>query len=94
MSLLEAWKMTRPALVNAKCAVLRGQVTRADGGLFYNGYEEFAAALDWLLQHPAQADLMGRSGRAYFERHYSWEVVMEKWERLLALARSGAGAVG
>jgi hypothetical protein len=27
---------------------------------------------------------MGRAGRAYFERHYDWQVVMEKYERLLA----------
>ncbi len=35
MALLEAWKMGRPALVNGECAVLRGQVQRADGGLYY-----------------------------------------------------------
>ena len=27
---------------------------------------------------------MGRSGRAYFERNYAWDVVMDKYERLLA----------
>ncbi|MCI0574217.1 MAG: glycosyltransferase family 4 protein [Myxococcaceae bacterium] len=95
MSLLEAWKVGRPALVNARCAVLRGQVTRADGGLYYAGYEEFASALTWLLEHRAEADRLGRSGRAFYELHYSWPVVMEKWERLLAAAaaagqRSGA----
>jgi glycosyltransferase involved in cell wall biosynthesis len=90
MSLLEAWKVGRPALVNARCAVLRGQVTRAGGGLYYSGYEEFAAALGWLLAHPDDADRLGRSGRAYFERHYSWPVVMEKWERLLAAAAASA----
>jgi len=84
MALLEAWKMGRPALVNAKCAVLRGQVQRAGGGLYYASYEEFAETLDWLLAHPAEADAMGRSGRAYFEAHYAWDVVMAKYERLLA----------
>lgn len=84
MALLEAWKMERPALVNAKCAVLRGQVQRAGGGLYYGGYEEFAETLSWLLAHPAQADAMGRGGRDYFERNYAWDVVMGKYERLLA----------
>jgi glycosyltransferase involved in cell wall biosynthesis len=83
MALLEAWKMGRPALVNGRCAVLRGQVQRANGGLYYGSYEEFSEALAWLLAHPAQADALGRSGRAYFERHYSWDVVMAKYERLL-----------
>ena len=83
MALLEAWKMERPALVNAKCAVLRGQVQRAGGGLYYGGYEEFAETLSWLLEHPEQADAMGCSGRAYFERNYAWDVVMAKYDRLL-----------
>jgi glycosyltransferase involved in cell wall biosynthesis len=84
MALLEAWKMQRPALVNGRCAVLRGQVQRANGGLYYGSYEEFAEALTWLLAHPAAADALGRSGRAYFERHYSWDVILQKYERLLA----------
>jgi glycosyltransferase involved in cell wall biosynthesis len=88
MALLEAWKMRRPALVNARCAVLRGQVQRAGGGLYYAGYEEFAETLGWLLAHPAESDAMGRSGRAYFERNYDWDVVMEKYERLLARVES------
>lgn len=85
MALLEAWKMARPALVNGRCAVLRGQVVRAGGGLYYNGYEEFLETLTWLLAHPARADELGRSGQAYFEQHYSWDVIMAKYERLLAL---------
>jgi glycosyltransferase involved in cell wall biosynthesis len=89
MALLEAWKMGRPGLVNGRCAVLRGQVQRANGGLYYGSYEEFAEALTWLLSHPAGADALGRSGRAYFERHYSWDVVMDKYERLLARASGG-----
>jgi glycosyltransferase involved in cell wall biosynthesis len=84
MALLEAWKMRRPALVNGRCAVLRGQVQRANGGLYYASYEEFAEALDWLLAHPREADALGAAGRAYYEANYSWPVVMEKYERLLA----------
>jgi glycosyltransferase involved in cell wall biosynthesis len=87
MALLEAWMMDRPALVNGKCAVLRGQVQRAQGGLYYATDEEFAEALSWLLAHPQEAARMGRQGRAYFERNYSWDVILEKYERLLAEVR-------
>jgi glycosyltransferase involved in cell wall biosynthesis len=90
MALLEAWKMERPALVNGHCAVLRGQVQRANGGLYYASYEEFAEALSWLLGHPREADALGRSGRAYFEANYSWPVVMAKYDRLLARLSPGA----
>jgi glycosyltransferase involved in cell wall biosynthesis len=85
MALLEAWMMERPALVNGRTAVLRGQVTRANGGLYYANTEEFVEALGWMLDHPAQSEAMGRAGRAYFERHYSWDVIMEKYDRLLEM---------
>jgi len=84
MALLEAWKMERPALVNGRCAVMRGQVQRANGGLYYASYEEFAEALGWLLAHPREADALGRSGRTYYETNYAWPVIMAKYERLLA----------
>jgi glycosyltransferase involved in cell wall biosynthesis len=86
MALLEAWMMERPALVNGRCAVLRGQVQRAQGGLYYSTDEEFAETLSWLLAHPQHAARMGRQGRAYFERNYSWDVILEKYDRLLSLA--------
>ena len=49
MVVLEAWMMGRPVLVNGDCEVLRGQVLRANGGLYYRRYEEFAAAMDLLV---------------------------------------------
>ena len=67
--------------------MLRGQVTRANGGLYYATPEEFGEALHWLLDHPLESTAMGRSGRDYFDRHYSWSVILEKYERLLAMAR-------
>src|SRR5437016_5778342 len=72
MVLLEAWNRGVPALVNARCAVLRGQVTRPDGGLHYRTGGEFAAALDCLLDRPALARQFGEQGRAYVEREYRW----------------------
>jgi glycosyltransferase involved in cell wall biosynthesis len=89
MVVLEAWMMQRPVLVNGDCEVLRGQVLRADGGLYYRRYEEFAAALDLLLGEPALADGLGRQGHAYFQDNYAWERIMEKYERLIQLAARG-----
>jgi glycosyltransferase involved in cell wall biosynthesis len=84
MVLLEAWNRGLPALVNARCKVLRGQVERADGGLYYGNAVEFMAALDYLLEHPDAARVLGRQGLAYVDREYRWPIVMEKIERLLA----------
>jgi len=84
MVLLEAWNHGLPALVNARCKVLRGQVERANGGLHYGNTVEFIAALDYLLDHRDIAVRLGQQGLAYVDREYRWPIVMEKIERLLA----------
>jgi glycosyltransferase involved in cell wall biosynthesis len=83
--------MKRPVLVNGDCEVLRGQVLRAGGGLYYRRYEEFAAALDLLLADPALAGRLGQQGHDYFQENYAWERIMEKYDRLLERAASGSG---
>jgi glycosyltransferase involved in cell wall biosynthesis len=90
MVVLEAWMMNRPVLVNGDCEVLRGQVLRGGGGLYYRGYEEFAAAMDLLVSEPGLADRLGRQGREYFQANYAWERIMEKYERLLARVAGGS----
>jgi glycosyltransferase involved in cell wall biosynthesis len=92
MVVLESWMMGRPVLVNGDCEVLRGQVLRANGGLYYRRYEEFAAAMDMLSRERALADRLGAQGHAYFQANYAWERIMEKYERLLARAAAGARA--
>jgi glycosyltransferase involved in cell wall biosynthesis len=84
MVLLEAWNHGLPALVNARCKVLRGQVERAGGGLYYGNTVEFIAALDYLLDHPDAARQLGRQGLAYVDREYRWPTVTNKIEALLA----------
>jgi glycosyltransferase involved in cell wall biosynthesis len=85
---LEAWNRALPVLVNGRCKVLRGQVERAGGGLYYATGAEFGAALDYLLDHPDDAAAFGRQGLSYVEREYRWPVVLDKIERILAATRS------
>jgi glycosyltransferase involved in cell wall biosynthesis len=82
--LLEAWNQGVPALVNGRCAVLAGQVSRANGGLLYRSAAEFGEALDYLLANEAARDSFGRQGLAYVEREYRWPTVLAKLEGLLA----------
>jgi glycosyltransferase involved in cell wall biosynthesis len=81
--LLEAWNRGVPALVNAQCAVLKGQVRRANGGLHYRSQREFTAGLDFLLGHQAERAQLGRQGLAYVEREYRWPIVLARVEALL-----------
>jgi glycosyltransferase involved in cell wall biosynthesis len=84
--LLEAWNRAVPALVNAQCRVLQGQVRRADGGLYYRTAREFDEALRYLLTHPGERDAMGRQGFAYVEREYRWPMVLSRIEALFTEA--------
>ena len=81
--LLEAWNHATPALVNADCKVLRGQVRRAGGGLYYRSSREFQEVLGWLLANDAGRRELGEQGLAYVNREYRWATVLERVESLL-----------
>ena len=89
MVLLEAWNHGRPALVNGCCRVLKGQVRRADGGLYYMNSQEFSHGLDLLLESRELSDRLGAQGLQYVERNYRWEKVMETTERFLQEIKAG-----
>lgn len=86
--LLEAWNRGVPALVNAACRVLDGQVRRANGGLSYRSPGEFQEALFYLLTHRAERDAFGRQGLEYVEREYRWPIVLQRVERLFEQVKS------
>ena len=92
MVLLEAWNQGLPALVNGRCAVLHGQVLRANGGLSYRYASDFAASLAYLLAHPDVAERLGRQGLAYIEQEYRWPHVMRKVEDFLRENVAGPAA--
>jgi glycosyltransferase involved in cell wall biosynthesis len=81
--LLEAWNHGLPALVNGRCLVLKGQARRANGALYYRDYDEFAAALEYLLAHHDVARELGRQGLEYVDREYRWPYVMARINSLL-----------
>ena len=83
IALLEGWNHGIPALVNARCQVLKEQVRRANGGLHYRSFSEFCEALDYLASHPDQWRALGKQGLAYIEREYRWETVLPRVEGVL-----------
>ena len=79
MVVLEAWALGKPVLANGHCDVLRGQVIRSNGGLYYENFEEFAEALYALEATGPLGELLGRNGREFFRRHYTWPVIERKY---------------
>jgi glycosyltransferase involved in cell wall biosynthesis len=79
MVALEAWALGKPVLANGRCDVLRGQVVRSHGGLYYENFEEFAEALYALEGAGPLGEMLGRNGREFFRRHYTWPVIEKKY---------------
>jgi glycosyltransferase involved in cell wall biosynthesis len=79
MVALEAWALGRPVLANGKCDVLRGQVVRSNGGLYYEDFDEFSESLYALEAAGPIAGPFGRNGREFFRKHYTWPVIERKY---------------
>ncbi len=84
IAVLEAWLMQKPVLVNGNCDVLRDQCLRSNGGLYYCNQEEFIFTLQTLLALPDLREELGRQGRAFTLKQYSWEVVEKKYLQAIA----------
>jgi glycosyltransferase involved in cell wall biosynthesis len=92
MVALEAWALGRPVLANGRCDVLKGQCIRSNAGLYYDNYEEFAEALYSLESNGPLHARLGRNGREYFRRHYTWPVIERKYlEMFDRLKKEGSG---
>ena len=92
MVALEAWAIGRPVLANGRCDVLKGQCIRSGAGLYYERYEEFAETLYSLESNGPLHARLGRNGRDYFARHYTWPVIERKYlDMFEQLKRDDAG---
>lgn len=83
MVALEAWALGKPVLANGRCDVLRGQCVRSNGGLYYENFDEFIETLKAIDMGPVLASTLGRNGREYFAKHYTWPVIERKYLDML-----------
>jgi glycosyltransferase involved in cell wall biosynthesis len=85
---LESLAVGTPILVNARSEVLVEHCTRSNGGLYYADRDEFVECLNLLVRDGKLRAALGRNGREYVKRHYRWDVVLGKYERILAKVRN------
>lgn len=79
MVAIEAWALGKPVLANGRCDVLKGQCVRSNAGLYYDTFDEFAEALYRLEAAGPLNATLGRNGREFFRRHYTWPVIERKY---------------
>ncbi len=89
IALLDGFAYGVPGLVNARSAVLKEHCLRGRGGLFYEDGVEFMEALLTLAGDDALRSALGASGRAYVAAEYRWDVVLERYRRLIAAVAKG-----
>jgi glycosyltransferase involved in cell wall biosynthesis len=85
---LESFAAGTPVLVNARSDVLVDHCRASNAGLYYAGRDEFVEALKRLIADDRLRAAMGRNGREYIRRNYRWDIILGKYDRLIAGIRS------
>jgi glycosyltransferase involved in cell wall biosynthesis len=79
---LEAFAVGTPVLANARSDVLVEHCHRSNAGLYYADRDEFSEALTMLVADHRLRAALGRNGRDYVRKHYRWDVILSKYERM------------
>jgi glycosyltransferase involved in cell wall biosynthesis len=85
---LEAMAVGTPVLCNGRSEVLVEHCVKSNAGLYYQDRDEFIECAKLLLSDERLRRAMGRNGKDYVKRNYRWDVILAKYDRLLAAARS------
>jgi glycosyltransferase involved in cell wall biosynthesis len=85
---LEAFAVGTPVLANARSEVLVDHCQKSNAGLYYADRDEFVEALKLLVGDHRLRAAMGANGRAYVRKHYRWDVILQKYERMFTKLRA------
>lgn len=79
--IMESWLCERPVLVHKDCNVTQNFAAASNGGLFFEDYFEFEGAVDYIMEHPAEARIMALQGKKYVKENFAWDVMIEKYKK-------------
>jgi glycosyltransferase involved in cell wall biosynthesis len=85
---LEAMAVGTPVLCNGRSEVLVDHCLKSNAALYYSEREEFVECAKLLLADERLRRAMGRNGKEYVKRNYRWDVIMSKYDRLIAAVRA------
>ena len=84
MVTLEAMLAGVPVLANRRCAVIMDHLEQSQTGISYVDYKTFAQALERLLKMPVEErDEWSRKSAAYVNENYSWDVILQKFDKAI-----------
>ena len=87
---LEAFGVGTPVLANARSEVLVDHCRNSNAGLYYGDKWEFVESLKLLMRDEPLRRSMGRNGKLYINRHYRWDLILAKYERMFTRLRQPA----
>ena len=83
LTLLEAWQQKKPVLVYGFNPVLKDQVLRSKGGLYYETYQEFEEKIKSLLINNTLKESLGKNGYLFYKKNYSEPVIEQKIKKII-----------
>ncbi|WP_418749920.1 glycosyltransferase family 4 protein [Frisingicoccus sp.] len=77
--IMESWLCKRPVMVHEGCDVTKHFAVASQGGFYFNNYFEFEEEVNYYLEHPEMAFVMGENGRKFVLENFDWDIVTRKY---------------
>ena len=87
---LEAFELDVPVIVNGECEVLKGHISRSDGGFAYFDYAEFENAINSFINDEEMRIDKGHKGKEYITKNYQWDKIIENLRYVIDMDNGGA----
>ncbi len=87
LAVVEGWAAGSAVIVNGRCEATLEHAQRSGGGLWYEDYPSFEAAVDRLLHEPGLRDELVARGRRYVDDNFAWNRIIERYGGFLEKVR-------
>ena len=77
--IMESWLCGRPVIVNNECKVTAHFAKASNGGFYFANYFEFEAIVNYYLEHPENAEVIGQQGRKFVLENFAWDVIVKRY---------------
>ena len=83
ISVLEAFAVGTPVIVNGNCEVLKGHCVRSNAGLYYRDYLEFEGIVNRFLNDKDMTAKMAENAEKYIADNYTWDLIEKKFSSII-----------
>jgi len=83
LAVVEGWTADSAVIVNGHCEATLEHAQRSGGGLWYEDYPSFEAAVDRLLNEPGLRDELVARGRRYVDDNFRWDRIIGRYGEFL-----------